>query len=175
MLYLDYTKVLPPGAPEPDLSNQPQLQDYIPADLWKRRLKINLMEIQGWIYHPEVRQFRACTDRWLKAVQDHTKQIEAKNGIEFCNWQVYSDSPGSPNPEPSVWIQHAVAGPDSPQARRQQRNPGTPEQPGENGRHPRMGNIVASSTTDARRYPPVPSPAHPGPKSINLLLKEERP
>lgn len=115
MLYLDYTQVLPHGSPTPDLSGQPDVQDFIPADLWERRHEIAVLNQQENQAHPDVRRFNEGTKRWLHAVRAHTKQLENANNIEFCNWQAYSTPDNGPGDPPRLWIQHGFAGPNNPQ------------------------------------------------------------
>ena len=111
MNYLNYTTVLPEGAPSPDLSNQPSLTDFVPPDLWERRIEIHMLQAQGNQEHPDVQRFQEASQRWLTAVQVYTKKLESEQGIEFCNWNVYSTQHDKHS---ILWIQHALHGPRDP-------------------------------------------------------------
>ena len=108
MKYLDYTTVLPERAPSPDLSNQPNLTDFVPPDLWNRRIEIHMLQAQGNQEHPDVQRFQEASQRWLTAVQLYTKKLESEHKIEFCNWNVYSTQHEKHS---ILWIQHALHGP----------------------------------------------------------------
>ena len=111
MKYLGYTTVLPEGTPSPDLSDQPNLTDFVPPHLWERRIQIHMLQAQGNEEHPDVQSFQEATQRWLTAVQLYTKKLEAEQKIEFCNWSVYSTKHENHS---ILWIQHAHQGPQGP-------------------------------------------------------------
>ena len=112
MNYLDFTTILPLGAPAPDLSGQPVFQDFIPPQLWRRRLELQVRQARYNIApehdDPDVKEFREASRRWLKAVRGHAKTVETNNNIEFCNWAVRSTN--QPAAGPIVWISHAEYG-----------------------------------------------------------------
>ena len=86
MNYLDFSMVLPKGSPEPDLSGQPDLKDYMAPELWERRQLV----YTAWADQGDQEKFTDASARWLQDVRDHFARLEEEHGIEFCNWTVYS-------------------------------------------------------------------------------------
>ena len=85
MNYLDFSMVLPTGSPEPDLSGQPDLKDYMSIQLWDARHLV----YTAWADPQDQADFREASTKWLQDVRDHCEKLEKENGIEFCNWTVY--------------------------------------------------------------------------------------
>ena len=98
MRYLEFSTVLPLGSPEPDISSQPSLKDYMTPALWEQRVLHLSVEKPagpaGKNQDRDERTFIQACKQWLDDVQQHTERIEQQNGIEYCNWSVHtSDAP----------------------------------------------------------------------------------
>ena len=98
MRYLDLSTVLPLGSPQPDLSGQPLLEDYMAPDLWERRLELHaLCQPDRDPPTADAKRFEDATQEWLQAVRHHTKQLEEEHQVEYSNWSIYStENEGQP-------------------------------------------------------------------------------
>ena len=107
MTYLEYTTVLPVGAPQPDFSDQPVLQDFIPISLWNRRLELQYRSAQNEEEEHTLRVFKESTDRWFQAIIAHAKRVETIHNVELSSWAVRSTSLTAAH-GPTITINHVL-------------------------------------------------------------------